>query len=218
MTGDTQDMLARLKLVLPARWFADTVPILDAVLTGLASAWSGLYNLLTYVQAQTRVATATGIFLDIASLDYLGDTVPRRAGEADTAYSLRIRGNLLTPRATRASVVQTLTALTGRTPKVFEPLNAADTAGYNVNIGYNTRGGYGSFNLPYQFLLTAYRPNRTPVSNASGYNDGPGGFNTGSMSYAEAAQLAGTVSDAEIYAAVAAVLPTSTIAWTKISN
>jgi len=218
MTGDTQDMLARLRLVLPARWFANAAPILDGLLTGLATAWSGLYNLLIYMQAQTRVATATGIFLDIASADYLGGQLPRRAGEADAAYSARIRANLLTPRATRASVVQTLSALTGRVPVVFEPLNAADTGGYNVNLGYNARGGYGSMNLPYQFLLTAYRPNNTPVSNAGGYNDGPGGYNTGAMLYADTAQFAGTVSDAEIYAAVAAVLPTSTIAWTQISN
>lgn len=218
MTGDTQDMLGRLKLALPARWFADTAPILDALLTGLASAWSGLYTLLTYVQAQTRIATANGIFLDIAAVDYLGDTLPRRAGEADAAYSARIRANLLTPRATRASVEQALMALTGRAPAVFEPLNATDTGGYNVNLGYNTSGGYGSMTLPYQFLLTAYRPNNTPVSNAGAYNDGPGGYNAGSMFYADAAQFAGTVSDSEIYAAVAAVLPTATIAWTQISN
>ncbi len=79
MTGDTNDMLARLKLVLPARWFSDTTPILDALLTGLASAWSGLYALLSYVRSQGRIATASGIFLDIASTDYLGDALPRRA-------------------------------------------------------------------------------------------------------------------------------------------
>jgi hypothetical protein len=218
MTGDTQDFLGRLKLVLPARWFGDTTPILDALLTGLASAWSGLYQLLTFLKTQTRIATATGIFLDIASVDYLGGKLPRRAGEADAAYSARIRANLLTPRATRASVTQTLTTLTGRAPAIFEPLNATDTGGYNVSLGYNTTGGYGSVNLPYQFLLTAFRPNSTPISNAGGYNDGPGGYNTGLMFYTDATQFAGTVSDTEIYAAVAAVLPTSTIAWTQISN
>jgi hypothetical protein len=218
MTGDTQDMLARLKLVLPARWFSDTAPIRDALLTGLASAWSGLYALLTFVQSQTRIATASGIFLDIAATDYLGNTLPRRAGEADAAFSTRIRQNLIQPRATRAGLVQALVDLTGRTPVIFEPLNATDTGGYNVNLGYNTLGGYGSMNLPYQFFLTAYRPNDTPVSNAGGYSTGPGGYGAAPMFYADSSEFSGTVSDAEIYAAVAAVLPTCAIAWTQISN
>jgi hypothetical protein len=218
MIGDNSDMLARLKMVLPARWFSDTAPVLDALLTGLASAWSGLYALLGYVRAQTRIATATGIFLDIASADYLGGSLPRRVGESDGAYSARIRSNLINPRATRAGLVQILTNLTGRAPVVFEPLNATDTGGYNVNLGYNCAGGYGSAHLPYQFFLTVYRPNNTPISNAGGYGTGPGGYGVAPMFYADAAEFAGTVSDAEIYAAVAAVVPTCSIAWTQISN
>lgn len=218
MLGDTSDMRARLKLVLPARWFADSAPILDALLSGLATAWSSVFALLSSVRAQTRIATASGIFLDIAATDFLGDCLPRRIAEADAAYSGRIRGNLLAPRATRASLVQTVINLTGRAPLVFEPLNATDTNGYNVNLGYNIAGGYGSTNLPYQFFVTAYRPNNTPISNAGGYRTGPGGYNSAPMVYAAAAQFSGTVSDAEIYAAIAAVLPSSSIAWTQISN
>ncbi len=218
MTGDSSDMLARLKMVLPARWFSDTTPVLDALLTGLASAWSGLYTLLGYVQAQTRIATATGIFLDIASADYLGGSLPRRVSEADSAYSARIRSNLISPRATRSGLVQCLTNLTGRAPVVFEPLNATDTGGYNINLGYNCAGGYGCANLPYQFFLTTYWPNNTPISDAGFYGVGPGGYGTAPMFYADTAEFAGTVSDAEIYAAVAAIVPTCSIAWTQISN
>jgi hypothetical protein len=218
MIGDIDDMAGRLRMVLPARWFGDTTPVLDAVLTGLAQAWSGLYGLLAAVQSQSRIATASGVFLDIAAADYLGGVLPRRAGEADAAYSARIRGNLLTKRATRAGVVQALTNLTGRSPRVFEPLNATDTGGYNVNLGYNTAGGYGSAHLPYQFFLTAYRPNDQPISNAGGYGIGPGGYGAAPLVFGASAEFAGTVSDAEIYAAVAAVLPTNCIAWTQISN
>jgi len=219
MTGDTADMLARIKSVLPARWFGDTTPILDAVLTGLATAWSGLYTLLSNVQTETRIATASGIFLDIASADYFGASLPRRAGEADAAFSARIRANLVLPRATRAGLATTLENLTGRTPLIFEPLNATDTGGYNSNtLGYGVAGGYGSRNLPFQFFVTAYRPNATPVSNAGGYNDGPGGYNTTPMFYADTEQAPGAISDADIYAAAAAVLPVASIAWMKISN
>lgn len=218
MTGDVGDMLARLKLVLPARWFGDMTPVLDGLLTGLAAAWSGLYGLLGQVAAQARMATASGIFLDIASADYLGGRLPRRAGETDVAFRTRLLGNVISQGATRAGLNAALVGLTQRAPRIFEPLNATDTGGYNVNLGYNLQGGYGSLNLPYQFFVTAYRPNDTPISNAGGYAVGPGGYGVAPMFYADAASLAGSVSDAEIYAAVAAVLPTSTIAWMNISN
>jgi hypothetical protein len=218
MTGDAGDMLARLKMVLPAGWFGDSTPILDGLLSGLAQAWSGLYAGLQQVVGQTRMATASGIFLDMASADYLGGRLPRRAGEADAAYRDRLLGNLITQGATRAGLVAALTNLTQRAPAIFEPLNATDTGGYNVNLGYNLAGGYGSRHLPFQFFVTAYRPNDTPVSNAGGYRSGPGGYGAAPMIYADAAELSGAISDAEIYSTAAAVLPTSTIAWMNISN
>jgi hypothetical protein len=134
-------------------------------------------------------------------------------------FSARICANLLAPRATRTGVVQALTSLTGRKPKIFEPLNPTDTGGYNsYTLGYGTVGGYGTENLPFQFFVTAYRPNATPVSNAGGYGRGPGGYNRAPMFYANATQIPGTVTDQNIYATAAAVLPTATIAWTRISN
>jgi hypothetical protein len=219
MTGDMNDMLSRLKLVLPARWFADVTPVLDAVLTGLAAAWSSLYSLLTTVAAQARIVTASGVFLDIASVDYFGTALPRRAGEADAAFSARIRANLLIPRATRAGLVAALTNLTGRAPAVFEPLNAADTGGYNTGtLGYHAVGGYGSMNVPFAVFVTGYRPDATPVSNAGGYSTGPGGYNQAPMFYSNVSDFPGAISDADIYAAAAAVLPAATIAWMNISN
>ncbi|MBU6419062.1 MAG: hypothetical protein KGQ79_04965 [Proteobacteria bacterium] len=218
MIGDMADMAGRIKQMLPAKWFADDAPILDAVLSGLGQAWANVYSLLQQVRAQTRLATATGIFLDIASQDYNGTTLPRRAGEADTEFSARLRLNLLAPRATRTALVAAVTNLTGRSPVVFEPLNASDTGGYNVNMGYGVAGGYGSLTMPYQFLLTVYRPNNLPASHAGGYGVGPGGYDEAPIFYASAAELAGNVSDAEIYNTVASVIPTSSIAWTKITN
>jgi hypothetical protein len=219
MIGDTNDMLGRLKLVLPARWFADTTPVLDAVLTGLATAWSGLYTLLVTVGAQARIATAGGIFLDIASADYFGSALPRRAGEVDAAFSARIRANLLAPRATRAGLEQALTSLTGRAPAIFEPRNPSDTGGYNeYMLGYNVSGGYGTMNLPFACFVTAYRANATPVSNAGGYNFGPGGYDTAPMFYSNTSDNPGAIDDADIYAAAAAVMPTASIAWMNISN
>ena len=205
-------------MVLPARWFADSSPILDAVLTGIANAWVGLLALLDGVKAQGRVATAGGIFLDIAAHDYFGEALMRRVAEADAAYSTRIQQNLVSPRATRLGVVQAVQNLTGRIPAIFEPRNPADTGGYNLNMGYGLAGGYGSMNLPYQFMVRAYRPDGLPVSNGTGYVVGPGGYNAAPTFYADISEFQGNVSDAEIYACIAAVVPTTSVAWTNISN
>lgn len=205
-------------MVLPGRWFGDNAPVLDAVLTGIASAWVEVFSLLDGVGAQSRIATARGVFLDIAAQDYFGPKLMRRVAEVDVAYGVRIQQNLVRPRATRASVIRALQDLTGRVPVVFEPRNPADTGGYNLNMGYGLAGGYGSLNLPYQFLVRAYRPDALPVGNASGYAVGPGGYNTAPAFYADIAEFQGNISDAEIYASIAAVVPTTSIAWTNISN
>jgi hypothetical protein len=218
MSIDVAHLLGRLKMVLPARWFSDATPILDAVLTGVASAWVEVFSLLDNTEAQRRIATAGGIFLDIAALDYFGQDLTRRAAEVDSAYSVRIQRGLVRPRATRAGVVQALQDLTGRTPLVFEPRNPADTGGYNLNMGYGLAGAYGSMTIPYQFFVHAYRPNSLPVSNASGYVVGPGGYNAAPSFYADTSDFQGNISDAEIYANIAAVVPTTSIAWTNISN
>ena len=94
-----------------------------------------------------------------------------------------------------------------------------DTGGYNsCTLGYNTGGGYGCVNLPFQFFVTAYRPNATPVSNAGGYATGPGGYDIAPMFYATGNEISGAITDANIYGAANAVLPTASIAWMNISN
>jgi hypothetical protein len=191
---------------------------LGALLTGLGQAWSGLYGLLVGVKAQARIATASGIFLDIAAHDYFGDALRRRTAEADGAYGARIRANLLAPRATRTALVSALLNLTGRAPVIFEPRNIEDTGAYNINAGYNCAGGYGSLALPYQFFVTAYRPDDTPMSNGGGYGAGPGGYNTAPLFYAQITDSTGYIDDTEIYQMISDVIPATSIAWTKISN
>ena len=215
---DVAGLMARLKAVLPVGWFADESPVLDALLMGIASAWVEGFSLLGTVSDQGRIGSADGIFLDIAAQDYFGGALTRRTAEGDTAYRVRIQQSLVRARATRASVIQVLEDLTGRTPVVFEPRNPADTGGYNRNMGYGVAGGYGSMSMPYQFLVRAYRPDSVVAGNGSGYGVGPGGYNTLPAFYADVEEFQGNISDAEIYASIASVLPVSAIAWTNISN
>ncbi len=217
MTGDPADMLARLKSTLPRSWFADTTPVLDGVLTGLANAWSWLHGALTYTIAQTRIATATDSFLDQIAGDFFGTRLLRLPTEPDSAYRTRIRRELLRERGTRQALVQVLQDLTGRTPVVFEPSRPADTGAWGGALGYGSAGGWGSLMLPYQCFVTAYRAQGSGIAKVAGYG-GPSGYGVGAIQYASLSMLTGSITDQQISAAIARVMPVSTIAWTRISN
>lgn len=218
-TGSADDMAGRLKALLPRGWFGPTTPVLEALLGGFGALWSSLYGAIAYARQQGRIATASGVFLDMAAQDYLGPTFRRRPGETDAAFSARVRAEVIAPRATRAAVVAATVRATGRTGVVFEPFNPADTGGYGEPpLGYGVGGGYGSLAMPYQVFVTAYRPNTTLAGGTGGYNDGPGGYDTAPLAYGAAAAGTGAVSDDEIYAEIAGVLPVNAIAWTRLAN
>ncbi len=218
--GSQSDIVSRLNSALPIGWFGNDTPILTALLNGIAAAWVGLFDLLSYTQTQTRIATATDYFLDLVSSDYYGQSLPRFLDEPDVSFRGRISRNLLQPRATRPALTDALTLLTSRPPKIFEPARLADTGAYGVgsSFAYNTAGGYGSFAMPFQFFVTVYRPVGSGVANSSGYTAVAGGYGQGALQYTTPAMASSTILDSEVYSTVAATLPIGTVAWTAISN
>jgi hypothetical protein len=224
MTGDQKDMLLRLRTALPTRWFADEAPVLTGLLSGLASAWSWAHDLLSYVTAQTRIATATDIWLDIIAQDYFGSRVTRRMGQSDDAYRDRVRRELFRERGTREAVVSVLQDLTNRAPDVFEPGRTTDTGGYcsfnggGGGVAYGMAGAWGSLILPFQCFITAYRPTGSGIAEIAGWAEPSGGYGQGAIEYASLAMVQGQITDADIYAAIADVLPVATIGWTRITN
>ena len=192
MRGDTTDMLGRLKAVLPSAWFADQTANLDGILAGFAQAWAGIYALLGLVRCQTRVATASGEWLDRAVLDFFGQRLRRNFGEADAALRSRLDVEMQRERATRAAMVVKLTQVTGRAPVILEPARATDTGGWGQATGWGAAGAYGSLMMPHEFFVTAFRPV-------------PGSGTT-------------PVSDGDIQAAVVDMLPVAAVAWLQISN
>lgn len=216
-TGDQDDMAARMEAVLPP-WFGTPSPILSALLAGIGAVWAWVYSLLAYVTLQTRIATATNIFLDMISADFFGDDLPRGAGQSDASFRDAIESEMLRPRGTRAAIISALLALTGRTPEIFEPERPADTGSYNEGgAGYNLAGGWGDLGLPFQCFITAYRPLANGIANVAGWGEG-GGYGVGPIEYADLAMVEQAVSDAQIDAVIAATMPAATIAWTRISN
>ncbi len=223
MVGDQQDMVTRLKAALPAGWFPDSTPVLDALLQGLASAWSWSYGALQYVKDQARISTTTDVWLDVVASDFFGSRVTRN-GQADAIFSARIRREIWRERGTRAAVASVLTDLTGRQPLIFEPARPADTGAWGLKGGgpaglaYGSAGGWGSLALPYQSFVTAYRPAGSGIAKVFGWGAAAGGYGKGVIEYGELAMAGVQVADADIYAAIASVMPVAAIAWTRISN
>ena len=213
MTGDVSNFVLRLKSTLPLRWFPDETPVLDALLAGLASAWSTLYSLLLSTQSQARLATTTGEFLDDASADFFGTRLPRFASEADFAFRVRLKAALVREHATRAAVSASLTTLTGFIPTIFEPGRITDTGAYSSGaLGYRVAGAWGNLSLPFQVFIHARRPSSTGIAMVAGYGTG------GPLARANLSDSSGQLTDQDIADAIVSVLPTASIAWINISN
>ena len=220
-TGDTSDIVSRLKQLFPNGWFiAGSVPLRDALLQGMATGLSWAYSALAYVRLQTRIGTATDGFLDLIALDFFGTTLTRAAGQSDASFRARILASLFRERGTRAALVAALTALTGRAPRVVELMRPADTGSYGGPLcGYGAAGAYGSMLLLYQCFVQVYRPAGVGIPLVAGYGISTGGYGSPSRaSYASITQLQGSILDSDVYAAIESVRPEATTVWTAISS
>lgn len=218
MIGDTTDFARRLRAVLPAGWFPDVTPTLDALLQGLGQGWADLYAMLGTTSIQARLLTVQGSFLDLAAADYRGaGGLLRRAGESDTLYRARLLP-IFVDRATRAAMTARMLTLTGNVPTIFEPTVPSDTGGYGIACGYSVGGGYGSLVLPDQFFVTVQRPSGAGIPSVAGYGSPSGGYGVGAIEYADLSMELQHVTDADIYAAVNDVRPVGSVAWVALTG
>lgn len=211
-------MLARMRAVVPLRWFGDNAPVLDGVLGGAAEIWSRVYRLLAASIRQTRLATADDGFLDMFAADYFGRRLRRRRAEMDDPYRGRIAAELLRERGTKRAVVAVLEDLTGRQPILFEPARPADTGGWGGGAGYGAGGGWGNLDLPMQCFVTALRPHGQGIGTVAGWGASIGAWRGGALKYSSLGEINGQVTDADIAGATAAVLPVASIAWLRITS
>lgn len=121
MTGDQNDLISRLQRWLPDGWFPTQAGTrIYAILAGLASLFSTLYAWVLYLQLQTRIATSTDGFLDLASADFFGSALPRLTAESDALFSGRIRREVVRDRQTRNAIDALLFEMTGQHPTIVE--------------------------------------------------------------------------------------------------
>lgn len=227
MPGDVGDVVARIRAALPKRWFGETSPNLDAILTGLATPWSWLYGMVGYVSSQSRLATATDRWLDLLAVDFLGPYFRRQPGESDQSFRTRISMARMRARATRPAMISGLSALCGTPPAIFEPSRCADTGAYaahtlsrpvqSFGLAYGRTGGWGSLNLPWQIFITVARPPVPGLANLSGYGVPAAGYGHGSIAYVDLAALPGRIDDTDIQRTVRDLLPVNATAWLRIT-
>ena len=222
-TGSAADILGKVKKLIPHGWFQWVAPYRDALLGGLADLASWNYYLVSYARAQSRLATAYGIWLDILAYDFLGNFLMRNKANDDTFRAL-IRATILQERVTRAGMVNAVTAMTGTAPTIFEPWNTYDTGAYSSppgvgvpqygSFGYNVgQGGYGNMQLNNQVFLGITRGSGSGVPNVDGYGGKIAGYGAGTIEYVGlSSELWGTT-DAMIYQLINMTKPTGTTAW-----
>lgn len=217
MTGDVPDFLARLRAQLPRAWFPPVAPTLDALFTGLATAWADLFARLAYVSIQARLRTVSDGFLDMASQDYRGGRLLRRVSEGDVSF----RGRLLPifrDKATRAALIARLLSLGTTAPVVFEASRPADTGGWCIAMGYNVAGRYGSLHAPFQVFVDVHRPLGAGIPLVGGWGSNAGGYGHGALAWSRLADQTPHVTDADLYDAVASVLPVGSVAWVRLGS
>lgn len=224
--GDFNDIILRFNTYL-VRWFGDEPPVVDSIIEGYAEVWAWFYLQYTYLRKQTRIKTATDVYLDLVSQDFFGEELPRKNNESDGNFRIRLLLNLFREKATREGMRKVLYDLTGFEPIIIEPYRPLDTGAYNVatTMGYNVAGRYSGANLQYQAYIIVFRPLFNGVGNFAalnvtnhGYNvvQSPTEVNPVLNAYGAVSLLDSYVTDADIYHAVATTRMNSTRIWVKI--
>lgn len=218
-TGDADDMLRRLKALVPD-WFSSSTltPVLDGVLAGVGAALGHAYDLRTYAHLQIRIKTATDGWLDLIAYDYFGLRFQRRVDQTDESFRVSILEEILRVRGTRAGVIKAITDLTGRVPFYFEPANPFDTGGIGVasSMGWSMAGRWGSLMLPHQAFVQPYRPMGSAIPNVNGLSGYLGGYGVGAGMWSSPTFVDAAVTDQDILDTIERTKPAGTILWTSI--
>ncbi len=221
-TGTSDNIVQRIKQVIPKRWFKWLASIRDAILGGVSDSAAWCYSLVKYARAQTRLFTAYGVWLDIFAYDFLGLYIQRR-GTSDDAFRAVIRATILQERVTRAGMANAITTVTGKQPWIFEPWNTYDTGGYSGkgatcgSFGYGVgQGGYGNMNLPCQTFMLVHKGAGAGVPGIGGYGSSLDGYGSGAGEYVGPQTEESGITQQMIYDLINNTKPTGTTCWTQV--
>lgn len=131
---------ARLADLYPRGWCSDDAKQgppgnVYALLLSLGQQLQAVQAELQYTLSAQRIQTEGFPELDFASIDFLGDSLPRPPGMTDADFGRAIIAALFQPAATRPALQDALTALTGSVPRMLEPWSVNDTGSWR-NMSY----------------------------------------------------------------------------------
>lgn len=123
---------------------------------------------------------------------------------------------------TQAAVDQSVTGHWQRVTLLFNGRGSDTYTGFEVN-GANLSAYICCWQFEAGSVATSYIPTTTGAATRdadflSNSLPGIGGYGTGAIELADLGMVSAQVTDADIDAAIAGVLPSATIAWTHISN
>jgi hypothetical protein len=218
-TGDQNDITLRLYRWLPTRWFPSGAgTLVYAVISGFAGGLAAIYAIIAYAGRQMRIATATDGWLDLISGDYFGTALPRLPGEADPAFSVRIRREILRERVTREAIDRVIFDTTGNHPTIVEADRTSDIGCWRQGFAWHV-GRYGSRGLPFQVFVTTPRQNPVPFPIMGGWRGLPSAWRGSFFTYSlSAIAPPPQPPDAAIVAAIESVRPAGITVWLQLTN
>lgn len=217
--GTQQDFAQRLAGLLPAGWYPaaqvgdGTNPVLDATLLAAGGALAQLWTLLTYVQTQTRLGTATEANLDVIARDFLGSEIVRKASESDDEFRGRIRQAIFAPRVTREALSQNIEALTGTKPTIVIPSSANDTGAWDTPHTAWDVGLWGSEDMPRDVFVTVTLPPGGGVPNVMGWD--VGAWDTPETAWTDDSMAVVGISEQDVYDVINRTRPVNVRVWVR---
>jgi hypothetical protein len=178
MIGDQNDTYSRIQRLIPP-WFGrqDASPVINSAIQGAAWALAFVYSLYAFAVLQTRLATMSGGWLDLAAGDYFGDNLRRFGAEQDGTYSRRIRLEVLRDRNTRNGIDRAVYDLTANHPIIFEAFRPADGGGLGTyGLALGVVGGWGSAGGAFQVLVSTQAPTGFGIPTLPGWDVTTGGI------------------------------------------
>jgi hypothetical protein len=220
MTGDQDDIIARLHRWLPTGWFpTDAGTRINALLSGFASLLAVIYSGIVYARLQTRLATMTDGFADLASFDFFDRNLPRLSGEEDDGFTLRIRKEILRKRLTRQAIDELLFDMTGAHPRIVELERPADCGAWGHRFALGAAGCWGGReNGPAVFITTTHA-GKFSIPLINGWDGYAGGWGQGRMVWAGPDMITGKgFTDAQIMSALNRIRAAGVTFWVNITN
>lgn len=162
---DVERLTDQLIELVPPSWTSTEAKQRGGVFWTLMSAIGTILSLvktvIKQVQAQFRLATATGIFLDTYSHDYFGvgteRALPRQLNETDDSFRARIRAEILRQKATKPGIRRAVAEVTGASPIVVE------------DIDINTSSSWTGYSIDGKSLVAPFTVNALPMPYHFGY-------------------------------------------------